>query len=300
MFEALFILTTLDAGTRVGRYLLQDLLGHLWKPLGETRKIGPAWLASFLMVSAWGCFLIQGVRDPLGGINSLWPLFGIANQLLAAIALCLATTVILKMQLALRPAPEGSWAKAGRPAFARITLAPLLWLLAVTITAGVEKIFSSGRHDRLPGGGGKGDGTNADLAFNCRLDAVVTGVFLIMVALIFLLSVREWVLLLARRKLAQLRETPPVWLPEYAVAEGRPVHLFQLLMLGLLLVKELTGEAALDRARRADQACACEEHLAAGKPEGGRTEDGKTGIARRRQIYLQVAEKRFKGINRCC
>src|SRR6185503_18289843 len=130
MFEALFILTTLDAGTRVGRYLLQDFLGHIWKPLGDTKKFGPNFFASTLMVLAWGYFLIQGVRDPLGGINSLWPLFGIANQMLAAIALCLAVTVILKMQLV--PADEskvqGPKSKVGRPVFALIAFIPLAWL----------------------------------------------------------------------------------------------------------------------------------------------------------------------------
>lgn len=275
MFEALFILTTLDAGTRVGRYLLQDILGHFWKPLGQTQKIGPAWLASGLMVGAWGWFLIQGVRDPLGGINSLWPLFGIANQLLASVALCLATTVLLKMQLA----PERQ--TPGRPAFALITLAPLLWLLAVTMTAGVEKIFSSDPLIGFLAGAAKAMSANPQLAFNYRLDAVVTGIFLAMVGFVFLCGAREWILLVARWKLAELRETPPVWLPDYVVAEARPVRVFSLLPLALMLVKELSGEAAMQRAHEARPTCACHSES-------------------RKDVYLQVAEKRFKGVNRCC
>src|SRR5437660_410650 len=143
MFEALFILTTIDAGTRVGRYLLQDMLGNIWKPLGETKNIGANLLASLLMVSGWGYFLVQGVRDPLGGINSLWPLFGIANQLLASIALCLGTTIILKMSLQSGSKVAGRESKGSRPALALVTLIPLVWLLAVTMTASVQKIFHS-------------------------------------------------------------------------------------------------------------------------------------------------------------
>lgn len=126
LFEALFILTAVDAGTRVGRFMLQDLMGTVVPALKDTQSIYGNLIASVLCVSAWGYFLYQGVSDPLGGINTLWPLFGISNQMLAAIALTLCTVVLFKMK---------------RQKYAWVTLVPTTWLLICTLTAGLEKIF---------------------------------------------------------------------------------------------------------------------------------------------------------------
>jgi carbon starvation protein len=314
MFEALFILTTIDAGTRVGRYILQDFLGGIWKPLGDTKKTSSNLIASAVMVCGWGCFLIQGVRDPLGGINSLWPLFGIANQMLAAIALCLATTILLKMQLL-----PGADRKSGKPMLALITLIPLFWLLSATMTAGVQKIWHSdprigflaqaaqlferapALEQQLSAAKASGDTqaiavaekalrTNLTLRFNQKLDALVAGTFLVLITIIVLMSIREWILLLARRKIAELRETPPTWLPDYAIAESRPTNLGSLLALTLALVKEVSGEAHLERAQQ-EQLCCCEHseenHVLKLK-------------ASAESVYVEATEQRFNGIRRCC
>ena len=319
MFEALFILTTLDAGTRVGRYLLQDVLGNVWRPLGEVKDLRANVLASGLIVAGWGYFLIQGVRDPLGGINSLWPLFGIANQLLAAVALCLATTVILKMTLQSGPGPVPR-----SPAFALVTLVPLVGLLAVTMTAGVQKIFDpdpgigflaaaqvySGKiaeaypatglvkTDDAMAAAQRALAANKRLLFNNRLDAFVAGMFLVLVVLFVAVSAREWILLLARKRLATLRESDPVWLPDYAVAEGKPLRLFSLIALAFALSKELSGEAALERAQRSATLCDCgpTRHQKINLPGEQRPSSPPT----REQLYLQTVERRFNGINRCC
>ena len=195
MFEALFILTILDAGTRVGRFMLQDALGHIWKPLGRTSWYPSIVFTSALIAGAWGYFLWQGVRDPLGGINSLWPLFGIGNQLLATVALCVATTIIIKM---------------GKARYMFVTLVPLVWLVLVTFTASWQKMFDANPRigflahaSQLAASGG-----NPRLIFNDRLDAVVTGVLLIMVALVLLVSTVEWVRVLSGRKAATVKEAP--------------------------------------------------------------------------------------------
>jgi carbon starvation protein len=327
MFEVLFILTTLDAGTRVGRYLLQDFLGNIWKPLADTKSVAANVGASVLMVGAWGFFLIQGVRDPLGGINSLWPLFGIANQLLAAIALCLATTVVLKMQLARKKQPDPASApkvKAGRPIFVLVVLLPLVWLLAVTMTAGYQKIFDADPRigflaatkmldaklpalqqaveaaQKLTDGAAlaaaqKAVKANRTLRFNYDLDAVVSGFFMFMVLAITAISVWDWIRLLSRREPATLHESKAVWLPNYAVAETRPVNALAVAALGFALARELSDEAHLERAEQSALACLCVEtkvNLLAGRS----ADCGKT----REALYLEITERRFDGVNRCC
>jgi carbon starvation protein len=198
MFEVLFILTTLDAGTRVGRFMLQDLLGHVSPKLGHTSWVPGMLATSALIVTAWGYFLYQGVIDPLGGINSLWPLFGIANQLLAAVALCIGTTILIKMH---------------RARYMWVTCIPLAWLVVVCFTAGWQKIFSPlaalgflAQANQLAAGAQSAD-TSA-LIFNARLDAAVTGIFLILVATILIDSIRVWAGILRGSKPAASTETP--------------------------------------------------------------------------------------------
>jgi carbon starvation protein len=208
MFEALFILTTVDAGTRVGRFMLQDLLKHVWAPIGRVSWYPAVVMASGLVVSMWGYFLYQGVMDPLGGINSLWPLFGISNQLLAAVALCVGTTVIIKM---------------GKARYAWVTILPLTWLAIVTLTAGAEKIFSADPKlgflsharmvgDRLATGGLPGGvQTLAEakrLILNDHIDAAVTAFFLLSVIVILVASAHEWFSVLSGRKTAVTSEIP--------------------------------------------------------------------------------------------
>jgi carbon starvation protein len=204
MFEALFILTTLDAGTRVGRFLLQDFLGNLWKPLGNTRSWSANLFSSVLLVAAWGWFLYQGVIDPLGGINSLWPLFGLANQLLAVIALCLGTTVLIKMNKA---------------RYIFVTLVPLCFMTVVTFSAAYLKIFSSDPKLGFLSGADSLTRTAATLtdatksaealrqAAIWRFDAIVAFAFVALVFLIAAGSAWEWWKLLRGTKRIVLHES---------------------------------------------------------------------------------------------
>jgi len=222
MFEALFILTVLDAGTRVGRFMIQELGGRVWKPFGRTSWLPGMLLSSAFIVGMWGYFLYQGVIDPLGGINSLWPLFGIANQLLACVALVLATTIMIKMD---------------RLRWLWVTVVPMIWLVTVTMTASYEKIFSANTRigflslaQSLAAQIAAGKIPAAKLAdtqriiFNQRLDAAVTAALALMILLLIVEAAVQWYLLLSKRHAATMYEAPYVataWAENFSgVAHG--------------------------------------------------------------------------------
>jgi carbon starvation protein len=208
MFEALFILTVLDAGTRVGRFMVQELLGNVWKPLGRSGWYPSILFSSGLIVAAWGYFLYQGVLDPLGGINSLWPLFGISNQILACVALVVATTILIK---------------TGRTRYAWVTLLPMTWLVVVTLTASWQKLFhesprvgflaqAAALTAQLDAGKVPPERVAATgrLIFNARLDAAVTALFASLLIALLAEALTEWWRILSRRRQPSTNESPYV------------------------------------------------------------------------------------------
>ncbi|CAB3780079.1 carbon starvation CstA family protein [Pararobbsia alpina] len=209
LFEALFILTAVDAGTRVGRFMIQDMLGHVYRPLGDTQFLPANLLGTGLCVAAWGYFLYQGVVDPLGGINTLWQLFGVGNQMLAGIALLLCTSVLVKMK---------------RERYVWVTLVPTAWLLITTLTAGVQKIFHSDPRIGFLSLAGKFSDAAAQgtvlapakslaemrrVAFNNYLDAVVCGFFVVLVLAMCVFAVKICLQALRQAK-PTANETPAV------------------------------------------------------------------------------------------
>ncbi|UVA79692.1 carbon starvation CstA family protein [Pandoraea commovens] len=207
LFEALFILTAVDAGTRAGRFMLQDLLGTFVPSLKRTESLPANLIATGLCVAAWGYFLYQGVVDPLGGINTLWPLFGISNQMLAAIALILATCVLFKLK---------------RERFAWVTVLPTLWLLACTLTAGWQKMFDADPKVGFLAHAAKYQAALAEgkllapaksvaqmqqIVFNDYVDATLAGVFMFVVVAVAVFGVRT-ILIARRENKPTAQETP--------------------------------------------------------------------------------------------
>jgi len=208
MFEALFILTVLDAGTRVGRFMVQELLGRFVPGLARTGSWTSTLVTSAVIVGAWGYFLYQGVLDPLGGINSLWPLFGIANQILASVALVVATTILIKM---------------GKRRYLWVTLVPMAWLVTVTLTGSWQKIFHESPRigflaqaralEQQIADGRVATEKVADtrhLIFNNRLNAAVTGFFALLILALLVEAATGWYRILTGRTTARLTETPYV------------------------------------------------------------------------------------------
>jgi carbon starvation protein len=208
MFEALFILTTVDAGTRVGRFMLQDTLGNVWKPIGRPSWRPGVYLTSAVIVGAWGYFLYTGVTNPLGGINQLFPLFGIANQLLAAIALTVATTILIK---------------SGKLKYLWVTAVPLAFDVAVTLTASWQKVFSAdpklgffAQRDRFKAALDQGQvlapaktlGQMQQVVTNSVIDGVLAAVFALLVVAVIVDAMRVWAKALRSREPLPLTEAP--------------------------------------------------------------------------------------------
>ena len=211
MFEALFILTTVDAGTRVGRFILQDTVGNVWPRFRDTGWRPGAWICSAVIVGAWGYLLYAGVNDPLGGIYQLFPLFGIANQLLAAVALAVCTTLLIR---------------TGRARYAPITLVPLVFDAVVTLTASYQKIFSDNpklgfwaQRDQYQAaldagktslGTAKTVEAMQKVVVNTTVDTVLTALFAVLIVIVLADSVRVWVAVLRGRPLPGGSEDPYV------------------------------------------------------------------------------------------
>jgi carbon starvation protein len=208
LFEALFILTAVDAGTRAGRFMIQDLLGHIYPPLGHTESVFSNVVATLLCVAGWGWFVYQGTVDPLGGVNTIWPLFGISNQMLAGIALLLATTILIKLK---------------RERYAWVTLAPTAWLLVCTLTAGWMKAFSSdprigffalaNKYSEAAAAGtilapAKSIGEMERVAFNNYICGTLTLMFVALVIIMAYFTIKMSVQAL-RSALPTAAETPP-------------------------------------------------------------------------------------------
>jgi carbon starvation protein len=210
MFEALFILTTVDAGTRVGRYMLQDTLGNVYKPFSNVNWKPGLWITSAIVVLGWGYFLYAGVTDPLGGINQLFPLFGIANQLLAAVALTVATTILIK---------------TGRAKYAWVTLIPLAWDAAVTLVASWQKVFSAdpklgffAQRDKYAAALDQGQvlapakdiGQMHTVVLNATVDGVLSVLFAVLITIVIVNAMVVWYRALTSSEPLPSTEVPAV------------------------------------------------------------------------------------------